>query len=374
MQAGSTLAVFLIALTAFSQTNTNPQGQYDLATTYDGSVLYFTSVPPGTQSSKIYRWSLTAGLTLFGDRPDLTKLRPYYGEHLYGTELTYSGAVLYHAEQLCPAPTGGNEPNNCGIGQTQVVDPNVPPFALTGYLLVSPNGRYGVAESVAVPYGGSALWMDWLTGQQIEVNLKNQFLPNVGPPYAVNQHAVANNGSFLITAPGGAGLVVWSPSGQIVLPQVNDRSIQITPGGSSAGPSISADGSTVAFGTFVYNVAAFAANPAASPVGFPQPVSLSDDGRTVAYLSAYGGEPYHGVQAIVANSDGTGARQITNLPYGINSVLLSGDGHCLYVVAFASDSGNPGTQIHRYVLSTGVHPKRRISLPYKRVDIIPLIP
>ena len=345
-------AAFLISLQAFPQIV--PRYQFDLATTFDGSLLYFSGVFAGDANSRIYMWSRAAGLTLFADRPDLAELPPRYGEHLYGTQITYGGSVLYHAERLCWISIGGGI-NTCDIGQTQVVTPNLPQFMLSGFLLISPNGRYGVA----VPYNSGGLWTDWFTGQQIEVDFKGQIIPNVTPPFSVNQHAVANNGSFLITAPGLAGVRVWSPTGEILL-RTKDYVQQA---------SISADGSTVALNpfdhtlgdvrspTYVYNLTAVTTNPTPTPVQFPQFVSMSDDGQTVAYLTASPNQPPYIVQAMIANSDGTGARQVTNLPNGAYSVLLSGDANYLYVVA-ANPNVTPlssaGTQIQRYELATGV--------------------
>jgi hypothetical protein len=358
MRGGLIVAALVISVPAFSQGN--PQFQYDLATTYDGSVLYFSAVVSSTNpNTKIYSWSRSAGLALFGDRPDLMELPPYFGEHLYGTQITYEGSVLYHAEQLCATGTGPGF-NTCDNGQTQVVIPSLPQFTLSGFLLISPFGRYGVA----VPYKSGGLWMDWFTGQQIEVDFKGQIVPNVSPPFYVNQHAVANNGSFLITVPGAAGVRVWSPTGEIVLPT----------GDYLMNASISADGSTVALNpfdhtlgdvrspTYVYNLAALATNPAAKPVAFPQFVSMSDDGQTVAYLAVNGRIPSNLAQAMVSHADGTGARQITNLPYGASRVLLSGDARYLFVVAYNGDNGNDGTQIQRYELATGV------------VDTVPVVP
>jgi hypothetical protein len=67
------------------------QYQYDLATTHDGSVLYFSNVDPSNIfNTKIYRWSHDTRVALFGDRPDLAQAPPHYGEHLYGTEITGS--------------------------------------------------------------------------------------------------------------------------------------------------------------------------------------------------------------------------------------------------------------------------------------------
>jgi hypothetical protein len=91
---------------------------------------------------------------------------------------------------------------------------------------------------------------------------------------------------------------------------------------------------------------------------------MSDDGQRVAYLSSSPSLPPYAAQVIVANADGSGARQITNLPNGAYRALLSGDARYLYVVA-----GNPhvsfnpgGDQILRY------------DLEKKSVEMIPAIP
>lgn len=338
MRVGIVVAASLAAFPALAQF------QYDLATTHDGSVLYFSYVDASVPAnSRIYRWSPDSGVTLFGDRPDLAQLPPHYGEHLYGTQLTDAGSVLYHAEPLCVTGFGPGF-NDCTVGETEIVIPNMAPFSIQGFLLVSPNGRYGVFT----PYGSGALWVDWFTGEQIEVDFHQyEMIPNVSPPFYVNQHAVANNGSFLITASGIDGLKVWSKNGETVLP-VSDI---------ARNAAISADGSTVAvtardlnspndptIPTYIYDLAS------GRMTKFAQPVSMSDDGQTVAYPSA-DILSLADAQAIVARSDGTGAHQITNTPVGLRSVLLSGDAHYLYVVV-----ANPyfsSSRIQRYDLTTG---------------------
>lgn len=338
MRIGIILAVSVAALPAFGQY------QYDLATTRDGSLLYFSSIDPATSlNAKIYRWSQAAGVTLFGDRPDLAQLPPHFGQHLYGAEITDAGSVLYHAEPLCVTGMGPGF-NDCTIGETQIVTPSLSPFSLAGFLLISPNGRYGVFT----PYGSGAMWVDWFTGEEIEVDFHQyEVIPGVTPPFSVNQHAVADNGSFLMTASGSDGLKVWTKAGEILLP-VTDI---------ARNAAISADGSTVAvtsrdlnsadptIPTYVYDLSS------GQRTRFPHPVSMSDDGQTVAYLSA-DIVSWENAQAIVAHGDGTSARQITNLPEGIRSLLLSGDARYLYVVV-----GNPyffaASRIQRYELATG---------------------
>ncbi len=341
------IAIFLAAWIAAAAFPAFAQYQYDLATTRDGSVLYFSLIDPSIGlNTKIYRWSQDAGVALFGDRPDLAQVPPHYGEHLYGTQITYDGTVLYHAEPLCVTGMGPGF-NDCTWGETQAIIPNVPPFSVPGFLLISPNGRYGVFT----PFNRGGLWVDWLTGEHMEVDFhKYQVIPNVTPPFSVNQHAVANNGSFLITAAGADGLRVWSKDGEIVLP-VTDI---------ARNAAISADGSTVAVTardlnipddptvpTYVYDL------PSGRRTKFAQPVSMSDDGQTVAYLTVdIYQSPFTIAQAMVARSDGTGARQITHVPDGIRSVLLSGDARFLYVV-----EGQPNlaasSRIRRYEIATG---------------------
>ncbi len=315
--------------------------------------MYFSYIDPSKSlNTRIYRWSRDAGVTLFADRPDLTQIPPHYGQHLYGAEITDSGTVLFHAEPLCVTGTGPGF-NDCTLGETEVLITSLPPFSVGGFLLVSPNGRYGVFT----PYGIGAMWVDFVTGEQIEVDFHSyNVIPAVSPPFSVNQHAIANNGSFLITAAGVDGLRVWSKTGEIVLP--------ITDITGSA--SISADGSTVAatardpgsndpgIPAYVYDLAS------GRRTRFPQPVSMSEDGQTVAYLST-DVFSHQSAQAVVSRSDGTGAREVTSLPDGIRSLLLSGDARYLYVVA-----GNPfvstPSRIQRYDLAAGA------------VDEIPPVP
>jgi hypothetical protein len=316
----------VISSPAFAQYSSPP---YDLATTRDGSVLYFSAGAPSSSNTKIYRWSLDAGVTLFGDRPDFLQ-----GEHLYGTELTDSGAVIYHAEPLCFTGTGPGF-NNCTAGQTQVVIPNFPQFSVEGFLLISPNGRYGV-----FPSDSGMLWVDWFTGQEIQVPAGSQRIPIVSPPFFVNQHAVSNNGTFLLST--SYSVSVWSPSGfELLLPTPPNYSID--------NASISSDGSTVVVVAgnipFVFDLASGRQTgfPAGSQGGYLESFTLSDDGKRVAYLV--------NSQVMVANSDGTNATQITNVAAGVYSAQLSGDARYVYVVNRTPD---PNTfQMQRYEVATG---------------------
>ena len=56
--------------------------------------------------------------------------------------------------------------NDCPLGETEVISDQAP-FALPGFPLISPNGRYG---------------NDYLPGKQIEVDFDDQIIPNVTPP------------------------------------------------------------------------------------------------------------------------------------------------------------------------------------------------
>ena len=56
--------------------------------------------------------------------------------------------------------------------------------------------------------------------------------------------------------------------------------------------------------------------------------SMTDDGRTVLYMSTSGGTP----QLWIMQTDGTGDRQLTQDPAGIASAILSGDGNVTYAV------------------------------------------
>ncbi|HEY4363626.1 MAG TPA: hypothetical protein VGN17_21855 [Bryobacteraceae bacterium] len=329
--------LFIAALTALPGF-----AQYDLATTRDGSTLYFSALGPGKTGFPIYRWTKDTGVTLFGDRPDLTQAS-VYGERLYGTELTDEGTVIFHAEAGC-ATSGGPNGNTCPLGQTEIMTPGVPPFSIDNFLFISPNGRYGLFA----PFHSGAIWADWLTGQQVEIDFHNQGIPDVNPPYVVNQHVIANNGSFVVTAPGGVGVRIWSPNGEIV----------VNPGGVA---SLSADGSTLALlvsdrstGTFPVRLYDAASGQLISSIPCIEngpntfsAFSMSEDGKTIAYSPCNGSQ-----QAIVADSTGANARQITVVPEGVRSVLLSGDAHYLYVVTGDLDFPLP-SRLQRYDLTIG---------------------
>jgi hypothetical protein len=322
MKAGIILALSPFVFPTFAQEFAFPTG---LATTYDGSVLYFSNSAGKVTNSKIYRWTENAGLTVFAQQP---------GYHLYGTELTYAGTIIYHAEPYCSTGTGPGF-NNCTVGETRIVTPKVPTSSQAGFLLISPNGQFGVSA----PFNGGVLWTNFVTGRQIQVPVSYENIPNVSPPFFVNQHAVANNGSFLTIADSNSVLSVWTPGGlSTVLPS--------QPGYTIDNAEISADGSAVAVTTgdhvtTVYDLA-FGTNTKfpVSLAGDLEDFSMSADGKTVAYLSASTG------QATVANSDGTNMRQVTNVPGGLSSVLISGDANFVFVLTASFE-------IQRYQVATG---------------------
>src|SRR5258708_39992185 len=118
MGIGAILAALLAVCPAFAQ--------FDLATTPDGSELYFSAFPQNSPSVKIYRWTRRTGAAVFAERPDLEQ-RPY-GALLLGTQITYSGTVLYHAAHGCPL-SSGYDGNHCPVGETVAVIPQAKAFS-----------------------------------------------------------------------------------------------------------------------------------------------------------------------------------------------------------------------------------------------------
>lgn len=302
------------------------QVPYDLAVSYDGSVLYFSQFVGGSAPvTRLFRWTEDGGTALFRE-----------GAHLYGTQLTYDGAVLYHSEPPCSTGTGPGF-NNCTAGETRVVVPGREEFSVPGFLLISPNGRYGVFAT----FEHEGLWVDWATGEEITVDFGYQGIPAVSPPFSVNQHAVADSGSFLIAGP--LKLRVWSRDGETALPA----------GDSVQNAMISANGRTVAL------TARDLEQPAPVPptdvfdlrtgarTRLALVVSVSGDGETLAYLSADPFVSYTRPQAVVARADGGAARQVGEDPDGVQTAALSGDGRYLFVV-----SRNAETPLRRYDLAT----------------------
>ncbi len=320
MRIGAILAC--AALPAFAQ--------FDLATTRDGSILYFSAPVPHTGNVDVYRWTRATGVTRFADRPDLAD--PNVGVRLTGTQLTAAGSVLYHAGPNCPI---GREGNQCAVGQTVINIPGLVPFSEDGYLLISPNGRYGIST----PWGPGAFWMDWETGATRVVDAAG--VPDTTSPFHPNQHALSNDGKFLVLAPGGAN--VWSPGGTLIpLP--------------FGGSILSADGSTVAGtypccvreGAFVYDLAS------GHTANFNPPIALSDDGQVAYFETPANTAPVEFARLLIARSDATGAQFIGFLPGAAQEVALSGDGRVVYVVATDPRNPTPGPfPIFRFEVATG---------------------
>ena len=275
-------------------------------------------------------------------------------QHRYGAQVTGAGTVLFHAESRCSTGFGPGF-NNCPAGETQIVRSTGESFSVPGFLLASPSERFGVFAT----FDRRVLWVDWFTGEETRVELLPfQSIPNVTPPFSVNRHAIANNGSFLIAD--GTGLRVWSKSGEIVLPTTDlvQRAV------------ISADSGTVAITTrerddfqnpnvptYLYHLAS------GRKTKFFFFVSLSEDGQTVAHLSEDVNQLNARAQVMISRSDGTAAaRQITSEPAGVRTAILSGDARYLYVVAGRNAAIAEESRIRRHEITTGA------------IDDIPAIP
>lgn len=249
---------------------------------------------------------------------------------------------MFHAEAGCATGTGPGF-NTCSIGETQIQHPGQAPFTVEGFLLISPNGRYGVSAT----FENRATWMDWVTGEEIAVEMPFQSVANVSPPFSVNQHAIANNGAFLIT--GGDRVRVWSKAGEMVL-HTTDLVRFAT---------ISADGSTVAVitrgpedrnevvPTYVYSLASGARRKFES-----SSVSMNGDGSVIAYWNGNPDQPFSRSQVVIARN-GVAEKQITNAPEGVRSAVLSEDGRLVFVAIGDNFGPEKNFRIERHNLETG---------------------
>jgi len=319
----------------------------DLATTDDGSKLYFSSTLrlKGTDeygNGKIFEYANGAYTLIAQGTPSATlsdgsafqfalRMPSVSGD---GTILTYDGTASCSGGQLCLGSFTSN-----GFIMGAKLDVNMTWF---GSLRISHNGRYalrfGGLRNV-LPYQETASFYDRQSGKYVAV-LLGCTIDGDGRQSITDDGAVLTNNGL------------WR-DGQLAGPS-------LSPGGFLS--RISPDGSIVVYETFVstwcYGDFAFggcdvnnvlhARNVATGvdvqiaqgptygqrrdatqgqPYFFP---SLSNDGRFVLYRApdAQSGQP----QVFLSTTDGTMLRKLTAERAGIAEAVLSGDGHRAYAV------------------------------------------
>jgi uncharacterized protein (TIGR03437 family) len=291
------------------------------ATNRDGSVLYFSSSLRAKGTSqylhpKIFVWEPGTGVRLYEQRPlpdpDPTITGcPYKFYSLDAVDVSSDGSVV---------AVGGLSP---GIPcytveqfQTTIYSGADSPQVLPGGAILSRNGRYAVLYSSVSPFLSNTTGVqsyqvvDLQTGQQTTYSGWG-----VGGPRLTNDGTLLlNNSSGLVLARGTQMTVLGLPT---ISGWINDAGTQV----------IYATYTQL----FSYSVASHSSVLLADQP--PSFVATSDDGSVVAF-----GGSGAGSQVFVVRSDGTGLRQLTDIPGGAYPVAISGDGTVVFATTYLTSA------------------------------------
>jgi uncharacterized protein (TIGR03437 family) len=317
------------------------QGFSGLATNRDGSVLYFSSAARAKGTSqylhpKIFRWDSTNGVSLFEQRPNdfpLAALRPSSGLgsiyfSLTAPDVSADGAVRSFIG-LCNCWNTSSCQNYDLTNQTTVYTTSNPvgkPVTLPGLGALSPNGRYVAVSDpffIHVP----------LTVLDLQTSQSARY---VGDGFGLRSAArrwIADDGTIILTTVDGIALA-------------NGGQLKAIPGSGTANFAMVNDSATLVLFERPGVLSAYSVKDGTTrdlvtgttPTATVQlqfGASMSSDGTVVAFL--YGADR----QVYVIRSDGTGLRQVTQLPNAVREVTISGDG----TVAFAVTAVNSVVRI-----------------------------
>jgi uncharacterized protein (TIGR03437 family) len=284
-------------------------------------VLYFATtlrMPGAGQSlaSKLFRID-SSGAHLVDDEGNVASGAPYWD--LSHPSVSADGArLVYTAHQFC------NIGDVCSFDEEST--PKTPPSAPrlfvpadAGGAAISGNGRYAVSYSTIlgpVPSGYSPVLIDFSTGKRTTLTQATYGHPQI-----------SSTGLLLVTirAPQGYVPAIISPDGTTTLL------------GSANLTAISDDGATLAYADAkTGQLFAQATGGPAVRIGTAgqqiTQLQLNRDGTRVMFVSIGSlVDPPKPAQLFYARTDGSGLRQLTQVPEGVSEAILSGDGK----VAFA---------------------------------------
>ncbi len=312
--------VFLVSSSLSAQ-----MGFHHLATTDDGKQLYFSSPlrMRGAQQyghDKIFRL-VDDGFELFAMeqlQPPATPLSNFY--LLSEPDVSGDGAVVsYVAWRTC---LGVSSCLFAELNQSNILGavPNAP-TTFTGRTRLSRSGRYAVQFGATGFRDKGVTLTDLSTGERAGV-----------PGRIIGRQIVTSGGVVVVTIDSDPNaLTVWYKSGTRRIDTfhrpgdaaINDTGTRLVYERVPASENGPRDLLLVNLETgheFVIVSGGTAGYQAC----------LSNDGRLLLYVAAP--SPSSSQQVFVVNTDGSGRRQLTNAPEGINEAILSGSGNAVYAV------------------------------------------
>jgi uncharacterized protein (TIGR03437 family) len=279
-------------------------GQFSgLATTNDGSKLYFSSLLQIVGSTnensyeKIFYYD-GANFHLFAQRsPSDTN---FY--HLEAPYVSGNGAVTgYQAISACMGIDASCDELSPTV-TTLFYPGSLFPSTLGYGCTLSKNAQYALCQTGAPGPAALVILVNMATGASTQ--LSDSCLLS-------SQNQVASNGTALQVISGHLNGLV-SASGQTTSLFYD----------SNACPLISDDGSTIVASNVAINVATGVQTPLSVSV---QPLSISNDGSLMLGYTPT-------LQLMIVRTDGSGSMQLTSELYGIQTATLSGDGSTVYAV------------------------------------------
>ncbi len=293
----------------------------ELATTYAGDQLYFTSQlglrdVDSLPNSKIMRWSVDRGFEIFAQRPNQGNLgaglsNPY---QLGYPNVSGDGSLITFAAM-----------RDCYIAfKFGCLIPNPPQTTITssgsetqvdGRYQLSPNGRFALRSFSARELTYTLI--DLISGIGTDLPL------SIG---VSNRGAVTDDGRVVFNLQ--SVLHLWSPD--------NDRQFPTDFPIDSA--VISADGRVILYSRFeftstphfhLYSLMTETGTTTAFP-GDSRSASIGENGTFFTFLSSVAG--LTGPQLFVARPDASAVWQITSYPEGVRDATISGDGRIVFLI------------------------------------------
>jgi len=315
------LAVFFF----FSFSLWAQMGFHHLATTDDGKQLYFSSPlrMRGAQQyghDKIFRL-MDGRYELFAMEQLLPPATPQSNFYLLSEpDVSGDGTVAsYVAWRTC---LGVSSCVFVELNQSNILGP-VPnaPITFTGRTRLSRSGRYAVQFGATGFRDRGVTLIDLPTGERTGV-----------PGSVVGRQIVTSDGTVIVTiATDPNALTLWHKSGtrridtfhrpgDAAINDVGTRLVYEQAPASENG----------ARNLLMVNLETGQQFVIVSGGTAWYQAGLSNDGRLLLYVAAP--SPSSQQQVFVVNTDGSGRRQLTNAPEGINEAILSGSGNTVYAV------------------------------------------
>jgi uncharacterized protein (TIGR03437 family) len=291
-----------------------------LATPYDGSVVYFASTLALKGSNQPNYGKLFVadeyGVRLFrllveiDPAPSLITCVPGTQYSIFGADITADGKTIAAQGQL--THTGYC---NIYLSATDLISA-AGDRELQGYVRLSPQGRYAIADTSLGPFiGASAQFLDFQTGSQTPIPL-----PDVGGPWPLSLpvgRAIADDGTAVFS---------YYNSAFIARP---GQALQPFPVSQASPLAIDASGTQILYAADdIRLLDVRTQNDRLVLSGQTGTVTgMSDDGQRVLFLQ--------GRQTSIVQTDGSAPRSLTSDPAGISWAVLSGSGKIAYAVTGA---------------------------------------